>query len=142
MSGVRGLGVATFTPTGGSPISFKFHAPDGFKVLTRSVPTIDCTGDTDTVKTYLLGNIPDNGEFTGTLQALATALDEIKANVPSTGTFTWTSALEVGTNGTQATVTGQAGFYSIDLDAEENGLLKGPSKFKWLGDVTVSNETA
>lgn len=142
MSGVRGLGVATYTPTGGSAISFKFHAPDGFKVLTRSVPTVDCTADDDTVKTYLLGNIPDNGEFTGTLQVLATALDEMKDNVPSTGAFTWTSALEVGSNPTQATVSGQAGFYSVDLDAEENGLLKGPAKFKWLGDVTVTNETA
>lgn len=142
MSGVIGQGTAVYTPTGGSAISFKFHSPAGFKILSRSVPVVDSTKDSDTTKVYEIGNLVDNGEFNGTYEILATQMAELKSMVPTKGALVWTSDLEVSSNGTQCTISGNVGFYAIDLDAEENGLLKGPAKFKWLDDVTVVEETA
>ncbi|MCM8527313.1 MAG: hypothetical protein NE327_12405 [Lentisphaeraceae bacterium] len=142
MSGVIGQGTATYTPAGGSAISFKFHAPDNFTVFTREVPVVDSTADDDTTKTFKLGNLPDNGDFVGTLEALAESYTELKSSVPTTGTLTWTSDLEDSTNGTQATVSGTVGFYSVGLAPEHNGLVKAPAKFKWLGDITITDESA
>lgn len=138
MSCVSGLGTLTF-----GSLTAKFHSPDGFQVVSATVPAVDCTDDDDTVKTYVAGNLKDFGELTGTIQVLPTSIAELSSLLGTSGTATWTCEIENGSgNGTNATVSGTAILTSVTLNAEENGLVKGPATFKWAGAVTFTNESA
>lgn len=135
MSGTVGQGTMTF-----GALTAKFDSTTAFNIDGKSVPAVECTNDDDTNKEYLAGNLPDYGQVSGTINVLATSIAELNTLIGTSATLTWTSDLEVSTNGTNASLSGTALFLEAPMSPEDNQIVKAAAVFQWTTAPTYTNE--
>ena len=123
MAGLPGMGTLVW-----STLSGVFSADVGFG-FGKSVAEVKCTTDTDTTETYTAGNLPDNGQATGTIFLE----DGVDWRI-----LVGTSSALTHTNANNDVIAGAAFLVSgAEVDAS-NELIQVALVFRFEGDVTFT----
>lgn len=133
MSASQQQGTVTF----GTVLVGTFSSEAGFSYDGKSVESINCTVDTDTVGTYVASDLPEFGQFTGTIYTDATL--DLDAVVGTTETLTWTWPL--GSGATPKIITGDAFLLSAPTTGKMNALIESSATFKWSGAAATTVAT-
>ena len=123
MAGLPGTGSLVW-----STLTGVFSAEAGFG-FGKSVAEVKCTTDTDTTETYVAGNLPDNGQATGTI-FLEDGVDW-RVLVGTSSALTHTNANNDVTAGTAFLVSG------TETDAS-NKIIEIALVFRFEGAVTFT----